>query len=385
MRRAGAVVVGGGAMGTSTAYHLAAEGVEDVVLLERETALGTGSTGRCAGGFRHQFSSEINVRLSLASVPMIQSFSEVHGLPLDIHTDGYLFLVRDPAKWAGYLAGAEMQRRLGARVEVFDAKAAAALIPGLAVDDIVGATFGPDDGIADPSGLVNGYATAARRAGATIETGVAVTAIRTSPDGGRVTGVDTTAGPIDSPIVIAVAGVWTPALTATCGVTVPVEPVPRQLVVTGPFEGRPDRRTLVIDTDTMFWFHREADGVLMGVPRVGERSSFDLALDDRFVAEELLPQAFRVLPALEGAGLATTWAGLYEMSPDRHAIIGPVAGLDGLLLAAGFSGHGFQHAPIVGKLLAECAVGGSATTVDIRPLRLERFAEGAPVVETYVV
>jgi sarcosine oxidase subunit beta len=372
-------------MGASTAYHLAADGIPDVLLLEREHGLGLGSTGRCAGGFRHQFSSEINVRLSLASVPMIRSFTETHGLPLDVHVDGYLFVVRDAARWAGHVAAAEMQRNLGARVELLDAAAVADLVPGLMVDDIVGATFGPDDGIADPSGLTTGYATVARRSGAVIETGATVTAIRTSADGGCVVGVETAAGPIDAPLVVLAAGVWSPALAATCGVDLPVEPLPRQLVVTGPFPGRPERRTLVIETGSMFFFHREGNGVLMGMPKVGERPTFDTSLDDRFVAEELLPQAVAVLPAFESAGLATSWVGLYEMSPDRHAILGPVRGLDGLLVAAGFSGHGFQHAPIVGKLLAECAVSGRATTVGIHALRLERFAEGEPIRESYVV
>jgi sarcosine oxidase subunit beta len=384
-RTAGAIVIGGGAMGVSTAYHLAAGGVEDVLLLERESSLGMGSTGRCAGGFRHQFSSEINVRLSLLSVRMIRGFSELHGLPLDVHSDGYLFLVRDARQWASYRAAAAMQQRLGARVELLDRTGVDDLVPGLAIDDLVGATFGPDDGIADPSGLTNGYATAARRAGARIQTGVQVTGITTSADGSRVTGVRTADGAVEAPIVVLAAGVWGPTLVTTCGVVLPVDPYPRQLVVTGPFPGRPDRRTLVIDTSSMLFFHREGDGVVMGIPPANERPTFETALDDRFVAEELLPAAIALLPALERAGLATTWTGLYEMSPDHHAILGPVRGLDGLLLAAGFSGHGFQHAPIVGKLLAECATGGRASSLDIQQLRLERFRDGEPILETHVV
>jgi sarcosine oxidase, subunit beta len=278
-----------------------------------------------------------------------------------------------------------MQRRLGARAELLDRAAVDELMPGLAIDDLVGATFGPDDGIADPSGLTNGYATAARRAGATIELGSDVTAIRTSPDGGQVIGVETGGGPIEAPIVVLAAGVWGPSLAATCGIDLPVEPEPRQLVVTGDFPGRPERRTLVIDTSTMLFFHREGSGILMGVPRRDGARTFDTSLDDRFVAEELVPQAIELLPAVAAADLATTWTGLYEMSPDHHAILGPVAGLDGLLLAAGFSGHGFQHAPIVGKLLAEIAFDGRASTVDITSLRLERFAEGQPIAEALVV
>jgi sarcosine oxidase subunit beta len=384
MRTAGAVIIGGGAMGVSTAYHLAAAGVADVVLVEREHGLGLGSTGRCAGGFRHQFSTEVNVRLSIESIRMIRSFSEVHGLPLDVHADGYLFLCRDEATWAAYRAAADMQRGLGVRVEELDAAAAAELIPGLAVEGVLGATFCPDDGIADPSGLTNGYATAARRAGATIEIGHGATGIATSSDGARVIGVETADGRIEAPLVVLCAGVWAPALAATCGIDLPVRPEPRQLVLTTDFPGRPTRRTLVIDTATMCFFHREGDGVLMGVPKAGQQPTFETALDDRFVAEELLPRAIAILPALEGAAMATTWTGLYEMSPDHDAIVGPVAGIDGLLIAAGFSGHGFQHAPIVGKVLSELAT-GAAPTVDVSALRLGRFAEGGSPVETHVI
>jgi sarcosine oxidase subunit beta len=384
-RTAGAVVVGGGIMGASTAYHLAAAGIRDVLLLEREAGLGLGSTGRCAGGFRHQFSNEVNVRLSLASARMIRSFSAEHGLPLDVHVDGYLFLVRDAGAWQAYEAAATMQRGLGVRVDLLDAEAVADLVPGLAVHDLVGATFGPDDGIADPSGLTNGYATLARRSGARLETGVEVTAISRSADGSRVTGVETTGGPIDAPLVVLAAGVWSPALGATLGLDLPIQPFPRQLVLTGPFEGRPERRTLVIDAGTMFFFHREGQGVLMGIPPRADAPTFGTVPDDSFVADELLPEAFRVLPAIERAGLARTWVGLYEMTPDHQPIVGPVAGLDGLLIAAGFSGHGFQHGPIVGQLLAEIATTGRASTVDIRNLRLERFVEGAPVIEALVV
>jgi sarcosine oxidase subunit beta len=385
VRTAGAIVVGGGVMGVSTAYHLAAAGVRDVLLVEREAGLGLGSTGRCAGGFRHQFSSEINVRLSLESVRMIRSFSEVHGLPLDVHVDGYLFLCRDAGTWSAYRRDAELQRRLGARVELLDAAGAAELVPGLVVDALLGATFGPDDGIADPSGLTNGYATAARRAGATIRTHVTVTGLATSPDGGRVVGVDTEEGRIAAPLVVLAAGVWSPPLASSVGLDLPVTPYPRQLVQTTDFPGRPARRTLVIETGTMFFFHREGAGILMGIPPEDERSTFDTSPDDRFVAEELLPAAMRTLPAVEAAGLASTWVGLYEMTPDHHPVVGPVDGLDGLLVATGFSGHGFQHGPIVGRLLAEVAVDGRATTIDIGPLRPERFARGELIEESHVV
>ena len=379
------VVVGGGAMGASIAYHLAAAGAGRIVLLEREPALGLGSTGRCAGGFRHQFSSEINVRLSLASIRMIRSFSAEHGLPLDLHVEGYLFLVRDHVTWGKYRAAASMQRSLGAQVDELDGAAVAELIPGLEIDDMIGATFGPEDGIADPSGLTNGYASLARHLDVDIRLGTAVEAIRTSPDGGAVVGVATSGGVIGAPIVVNAAGVWATSLAATCGLDLPIEPQPRHIVVTSGFDRRPDRRTLVIDTSTMFYFHREGAGVLMGMPRLADAiSTFETTVDQRWIAEELLPTAVSVLPALADAGLASSWVGLYEMTPDRHAILGPVEGLDGLHLATGFSGHGFQHAPVVGTVLASL-ITGQAPVVDVSTLALERFARGELIGESHVV
>lgn len=382
-RSADVVIVGGGAIGVSVAYHLAAAGAGRVLLVEREPGLGLGSTGRCAGGFRHQFSSEINVRLSIESVRMLRAFTDEHGLPLDLHADGYLFLCRQSVTWHAYQAAAAMQRGLGVDVRLLSGAEAQELVPGLAVDDVIGATYCPDDGIADPAGLTSGYAIAARRAGATIETGLTATAIRST--GGRVTGIDTPVGPIEAPVVVNAAGVWARALAATVGLDLPIEPLPRHIAVTTPFAGRPERRTLVIDAETTFYFHREGDGVLMGMPKHGESSTFDTRIDDAFIAAELLPQAVRVYPPLEDASLATTWVGLYEMTPDRHPILGPVDGIPSLYLAAGFSGHGFQHAPIVGKLIAEQIVNGEARTVDIAGLNLDRFGQRRAVLERNVV
>lgn len=377
------LVVGGGIVGTSAAYHLAAAGAGRVLLLERAERLGTGSTGACAGGFRYQFSSEVNVRLSQASVPMITRFSEEHGIPVDVWQDGYLFLVRGEEAWARAVEVARRQRSLGVEVELLTPEEAAALVPGLALEGVAGATFGPRDGIADPSGLTEGYATLARRAGAEIRLGVEVTAVLAA--GGRIGGVETSSGRVASPVVVNAAGPWAGLLAATVGLELPLEPVPRHVATTGPFPGVPGRRTLVIDAETGFYLHREGPGVLMGMGSVHETPSFDLTPDGRFVAEELLPTAVRVFPPLEEAGLERVWVGLYEMTPDRHPILGPVAGLPGLYLATGFSGHGFQHGPVVGKLLAEMIVEGAARTVDVSSLALERFLRGEPVPELLVV
>ncbi len=377
------VVVGGGVVGASAAYHLAAAGAGRVLLLERADALGTGSTGACAGGFRFQFSSEANIRLSQASVPMILGFTQEHGLPLDVWQDGYLFLVRGQEAWGRFVAAAELQRALGVEVELLSPEEAEALVPGIALEDVLGAAFGPRDGIADPSGLTNGYATLARRAGAEIRTGVEAAGVLV--EGGRVRGVQTRGGDLDAPAVVNAAGPWAAALAASAGVRLPLEPVPRNVITTGPFAGAPERRTLVVDAETSFYFHREGPGVLMGMGSPRERVSFDTSPDERFIVEEILPTAVRVFPPLEAAGIERTWAGLYEMTPDRHPILGPAPGLEGFYLANGFSGHGFQHAPIVGKLLAEMIVEGGARSVDVTGLGLGRFANGDLVSEVHVV
>ena len=376
------VVVGGGVVGASTAYHLAASGVGHVVLLERADAVATGSTGACAGGFRHQFSSRINIELSIASVPMILGFTQEHGLPLDVVQDGYLFLVRNEHDWDEFRAGAELQRSLGIETQLLTPNEAAAIAPGIAIDDVVGATFCSDDGIADPSGLTQGYATLARRAGADLRLGVEVVEIET--DGDAVTAVRTVEGSIATPTVVNAAGPWAGTLAATAGVSLPLEPIPRMVVTTGPFPGAPARRTLVIDAATTYYFHKEGDGVLTGMGGRDERPSFATNVDLRFIEEELLPTAMRVFPPIEHAGVARMWAGLYEMTPDRHPIIGE-SPVRGLFLANGFSGHGFQHAPVVGKLVAELIVEGEARTVDISSLGLDRFARGDLVVEGRVV
>jgi glycine/D-amino acid oxidase-like deaminating enzyme len=381
-RTADVVVVGGGVVGTSAAYHLALAGAGEVLLLERAERFAAGSTGACAGGFRVQFSSEVNIRLSLASVPMITGFAEEHGIPLDVSQDGYLFLVRGDGLWRDFVAAHELQRSLGVEAELLEPEAAGALAPGIELDGLVGAAYGPRDGIADPSGLTQGYATLARRAGAELELGVEVRTIATTE--GRVAGVTTSSGDVSCPLVVNAAGPWAGVLAATAGVTLPLEPIPRHVLVTGGFAGAPERRTLVIDAATSFYFHREGSGVLMGMGDPAERPSFDLTPNEAFVAETLLPTALRVFPPLEQAAIEHSWVGLYEMTPDRHPIVGGTT-VAGFYLANGFSGHGFQHAPVVGKLLAELIVDGAASTVDISSLSLDRFDRGELVTEGHVV
>lgn len=383
LRSVDAVVIGAGVVGASAAYHLAAAGAGSVLLLESADAVGTGSTGLCAGGFRHQFSSAVNIELSTRSIELITSFSDTHGLPLDVYRDGYLFLVRDEAAWPAFEAGAALQRSMGVDVQLLDAPTASELIPGLRVDDLAGATYCPDDGLVDPSGLTQGYVTAARRCGTALA--LHTHARRIVTDGQRVTGVETSAGEVATGVVVNAAGPWARPLAETAGIDLPVQPLPRQIVVTSGFPGRPERRTLVVDTSTGCYFHREGDGVLVGMGSPEETYTFDTRVDDGFIAESLLPAAIGMLPAFADAGLAHQWAGLYEMTPDRHPVLGPAPEVSGCYLANGFSGHGFQQGPIVGKLLAEQICDGTARTVDISELSPERFAEGRFIEEQHVI
>jgi sarcosine oxidase subunit beta len=378
--RADVVVIGAGIVGCSAAYHLARAGAGEVVLLDRADAPGRGSTGACAGGFRHQFTTEVNIRLSQASTPMIVGFTEEHGIAVDVRQDGYLFLERRPEAWAKATRIAAFQSSLGVPVELLDEAGVRELVPGLALDDLVGATFCAEDGIADPGALTQGYATLAARLGVTARYGVEVASL--DVDGGRVRGVRTRTGTIACGAVVLATGAWTAALAATAGVDVPIRPVPRTIVTTGAFPGVPERRTLVIDTPTSFYLHREADGVLMGMAG-SDAETFDIVVDERWVAETLLPRAVSVFPPVAEAGVRASWAGLYEMTPDRHPVIGEA--MPGLWVAAGFSGHGFQHGPVVGKLVAEQMHDGVATTVDIARLGLDRFAAGESVPEGLVV
>ena len=324
------VVIGAGIVGCSVAFHLAAAGAGAVLVLDQEDAVGRGSTGACAGGFRRQFTSEVNIRLSQASIPMILRFTEEHGIPVDVSQDGYLFLVRDEAAWPGFLSAVELQRSLGVEVEVLEPADAGSLVPGIDTSRLIGATFGPGDGIADPAALTQGYATLARRAGATFALETSVTAIEVDP-AGAVAGVRTSGGAVAASAVVLAAGAWSGALAATAGLQLPIEPVPRVVVTTGAFPGVPERRTLVIDAASSFYFHREADGVLMGMGG-HDATTFDTTVDDRFVNEELVPRAVTVYPPLADAGIHSRWAGLYEMTPDRLPVVGP-APVDGLWIA----------------------------------------------------
>ena len=385
-RTADVVIVGGGCMGASVAFHLARRGVTNVVLVEREQLLGTGSTGRNAGGVRHQFSHEANIRLSIESIGVLERFKEEVGADIDFHQDGYLFLLSSPASVEVFTANVERQRRLGIAVDWLDADAAAALAPGLVTDQVIGATFCQRDGIADPNGVTMGFARSAQAAGVSILRETEVTGVRVV--GGRVAGVETTTGAIDAPVVVNAAGPYARAIGRMAGVDVPVEAYRRHIFIAQPpaSGGRwhvPDSRIMVIDFESTFYFHREGAGVLFGMGDPHETPSFDLTVQWEFL-EQVSPVAARRLPALADAPIAHAWAGLYEVTPDANPIIGAARDLPGFFLINGFSGHGFQHSPAAGRILADLIVERDPG-MDLTPFALERFENRSAGGEHYVV
>lgn len=379
-----AVIVGGGCMGASVAYHLTRLGMTNVVLVEREPALGTGSTGRNAGGVRHQFSHEANVRLSIESIRLFERFEAEVGTAIDFHQDGYLFLISSDEHAAAFRRNMTMQRGLDIDVQWLEPRDIPAVAPGVRLDGVLGAAFCARDGICDPNGVTMGFAQAAQRAGATIRRSTDVTGIRV--ERGRVTGVETESGVIETRLVVNAAGPWAGAIGRMAGVAVPVEPLRRHIFIAHPpaqggwdaggHEGGPAgpaNRVMVIDFESSFYFHREGAGLLFGMGDPDERPGFDTTVNWP-VLEKIAPVAARRLPALADLPIAHAWAGLYEMTPDAMPIIGR-SDVEGFYTIAGFSGHGFQHAPAAGRVLAD-VITGRDPQFDLSPFAYERFAAG---------
>jgi sarcosine oxidase subunit beta len=381
-RTADVVIIGGGVMGTSTAYHLALKGCRNVLLLEREPFFGIQATGKCAGGIRYQFGTEINVRLSLLSLPMLDRFEEELGQPIDLRYCGYLFLLTSPADVAAFRQNVEMQHRLGVMTRWLEPEEIARMVPLINLEGVLAGTFHERDGLADPNSVVQGYVSGARRLGARLLNDVEVTGIEVA--GGRVRGVVTNRGRVAAPVVVNAAGPWAGEVGRMAGVEVPIVPVRRQIVVTGPIPEVPPDFPFVIDFAQSLYFHREGPGILTGMSNPNEPPGFDQSVDEEWELVHL-EAAMKRMPILEKATLASHWAGLYEVTPDAHPILGRVPELEGFYIIGGFSGHGFMHGPICGLLLAEEILDGRAHTLDISSLSITRFREGKLIREYNVV
>lgn len=377
MEAADVVIVGAGAVGVSIAYHLAERRAGRIIVLERNL-VGSGITAKGTGGVRLQFSTAVNIRLSQQAVPFFEQFADRFGVDPEYERRGYLFVARDAERHAAFRRNLELQQQLGVPSRELSPAEVGELVPYLRADDLVGAAYCAGDGRVNSRKVVGVLTERARALGVEFREWMAVTALLR--EGERVVGLETAAGPISTPVVVNACGPWSAALAAMAGVDLPVKPHRRQQFLTEATDAVPKPTPLIIDTDGSFSFHSLGDQIRMGMTRPGEPSGWDdrVEWDLASTARQRLAHRAPVLGELQ---VVSGYACLLDMTPGAHAIIGWAPGAPGMLLANGFSGHGFMHSPIVGRLVAELILDGSAHTVDIAALRPSRFAEGQPIKE----
>ena len=386
MQTADVVIIGGGIVGSSIAWHLTHGGCKNVLVIERESSQGKGSTGKSMGGVRAQFSTPVNIQMSLYSIPFYAKFEEVVGHPADYRPQGYLFLATKDSHQAYLHDNFERQKKLGLKTaRLLAAEEIRAMLPQLRTDDVLGGSFCTTDGFVDPYSVMNGFMASAVENGATLWKKTEVTGIATGQLGAF--RVETTREPVSTRTVVNAAGAWSAQIAKFVGIDLPVEPLRRMLVPSEPFSDLPDSSPMVIDMSTGFHFRPEGRGFLLAWNDPDETPGYKTDFEPAFIEKILMHAADRV-PAFENLPInpKRAWAGLYEMTPDHHCILGPVADVPGFFLANGFSGHGVMHSPATGKILADLILHGKTDVVDdVGVLSFERFARGELLHETAVL
>lgn len=385
---ADAVVIGAGVIGASCAAYLARVGLR-VIVVDRAAAPGDGSTARATGGFRASFGTPINIALSRFARAELARFADDTGVDPGFAPVGYLWLATSEAELAALSRAADLQRAAGEVVTIVGADEIARIQPAIARDDVIGAAWCPGDGTIRPTELQRGYLALAARLGADVRWNAPVIAIERGGTGAAGAGarggdpiaaVITPGGRIATGLVVNAAGAWAAPVAALAGVGVPVVPLRRQVAVTEP------TAAIATDSPLTIWirdgFHvRVRDGrVLLLLPSAPDPADpWSTAVEPAWLDAIVATAAARI-PALATVALdrARAWAGLYEESPDRHAILGPAPGCANLILANGSSGHGVMHAPALGRLIAELAT-GRAPALDVHALRPSRFTDGEPI------
>ncbi|MGA7793350.1 MAG: FAD-dependent oxidoreductase [Candidatus Acidiferrales bacterium] len=372
-KNASVVIIGAGIVGSSIAYHLAVRGCSDVLILEKASSEVTGSTGRSAAGVRHQFASEINIRLSIYSIEQLKHFRETVGGYAELKQIGYLLLVSNRQTWEQYKRNVALQNSLGVKSQAIPPEQILDLVPSIRIDDLLGATYCPDDGYCDPHGIATGYLSAARRLGVRLMRSTPVLGIRKA--NGRVVSVEVPGAQLNCEIVVNAAGPWAGRVGELAGLHIPVRPFRRCVYMTEPFSLIPRHIPMTIDVGTDFYMRKENERVLFGLSKADEPSSENTAVDWDWL-NTVISVGIRRMPLLEKAGLAAKncWAGLYEITPDHNPVLGIHPHLPNYVDASGFSGHGVMHAPATGKLIAEEILDGRATSINIDELRILRFA-----------
>ena len=377
MKPAAVAVVGGGVMGASVAWHLAARGVREVVVLDRGAGPGEGSTGKATGGFRAQYATAINVRLSLLAREKLLRFRDEVGADPGYTQAGYLWLAATGKELAVLRQGREVQHAEGLTeaIEV-NADEVGRINPAVRLDGVAGGAFCPTDGFIRPHAILQGYVDAARRLGVRFEWGTEVTGVERL--GRTIAAIRTPHGALATDKVVNAAGPWAAPLARLAGVELPVSPLRRQVAATVPCDLLPAAMPMTIWAGDGFHLRVRDGRVLLLWPTPGVPGRpYDASVDPEWL-DGVAAKAHARVPVLRGTTVdhAASWAGLYEMSPDKHAILGLAPGCDNLYLINGSSGHGVMHAPALGQLLGEIICDGKATTFDVRALRPGRFAEG---------
>jgi glycine/D-amino acid oxidase-like deaminating enzyme len=385
MQTADVVIIGGGIVGSSIAWHLTHAGCKSVLVIERESSQGKGSTGKSMGGVRAQFSTPVNIQMSLYSIPFYAKFEEVVGHPADYRPQGYLFLATKDSHLNYLRDNFARQQKFGLKTaRLLPADEIRAMLPQLRSDDVLGGSFCSTDGFVDPYSVMNGFMASAAENGATLWKKTEVTGIS---GGNSSFTVETTRGPVSTRTVVNAAGAWSAQIAKFVGVDLPVEPLRRMLVPSEPFSDFPHSAPMVIDMSTGFHFRPEGRGFLLAWNDPEETAGYKFDFEPSFIEKILIHAADRV-PAFENLPVnpKRAWAGLYEMTPDHHCILGPVAAVPGFFLANGFSGHGVMHSPATGKILADLILQGKTSVVDdATVLSFERFARGELLHETAVL
>jgi sarcosine oxidase, subunit beta len=373
-----AIVIGGGVIGASCAVHLARAGLR-VTVLDRGAAPGAGSTGRATGGFRAQYATAINVRLSLLARDQLRGFGDDTGVDPGFRQVGYLWLARTADQLAELRAAHAVQRAAGLReAELIGPCELGAINPYIETAGLVGGAWCPTDGVIRPLEILRGYLETAARLGVELRWGEPVVGLERT--GARIAAVVTPRGRQAAGLVVNAAGAWAGQVARLADVDLPVVPLRRQVATTEPTEALPSSFPMTIWVDDGFHLRVRDGRVLLLRPTPGDPLDPWSDRVDAGWLDDIAATAPRRVPALSGVRLdrAAAWAGLYEMSPDHHAVLGWAPGCPNLLLVNGSSGHGVMHAPALGLLAAEIAAGG-ARSLDVHALRPSRFAEGDPV------
>jgi sarcosine oxidase subunit beta len=337
------------------------------------------------GGVRAQFTTPVNIKMSIYSIDFFSKFDDVVGHPADYRAHGYLFCATSERHLNYLKTNRELQKSLGLKnVEFISRDDILGMVPQLSAADIIGGTFCNTDGFVDPHSVMMGFMLNAREKGVRLWLDTEVTGINMS--NGEIKGVQTSRGPVATNVVVNAAGAWAAGVAKMADADLPVEPLRRQLVPTEPFEGLPKRFPMVIDMSTGFHFRREGKGILLAWNDPEETPGFKTEFDSTFV-EKILTRAAARVPCLADAEVnpRRAWAGLYEMTPDHHSIIGPAPNVKGLFFVNGFSGHGVMHSPASGRITADLILHGTSELVDATELSVERFRTGKLLKETAVL